>query len=154
MKTKLTLLLTIIFIVIISCERNNEVSPPEIEILTSYSWKEYKYYIRFEDSSLYDNSELWLLEECDTTIYTFNINNSFIKRKNCETNLNIEYWQYNSNNNKINIYYDSVYSDYDYTYIIEEINNDTLKLFLVPLSDPNEQVNGNLIYLYSIPKEI
>lgn len=165
MKTKIIFFITVIFFIIISCvlvdkrskpsndsEINSSLSLPKISTLTNYSWKKCKQYIRMEDYTLYDVSEQHLLDICDTIIYTFGSDSSFLQKAPCESSPIVKYWQYNSNKNKINIYYDEQCTDYDYSYILEEISNDSLKLFLVPIDNPNEQIAGNIIYFYSIKK--
>lgn len=168
MKTKIFTLISSLFVILItiSCLKADEIQPPpndyeidsviiptEIVLLTDYSWKVSKYYARLSDYSLYDMSDPFLLGTCDTSVFTFDADKSFILRSLCENDPFVEYWQYDSNQQEIGIFYDEEFTDYDYSYRLEEITNDSLRLFLVPINNPDELVSGTIIHLYSVPKE-
>ena len=134
-------------------DSNSTVTPHEIELLTKYSWRECKHYARLNDTFMYDFSNEFLIETCDTNIFTFYDDYSFTWRGLCENDPAVEYWQYDPNKQKIHIFFDEAWTDYDKSLRIEEITDDSLKLFFIPEDNPDELVEGNLLYFYSIPIE-
>lgn len=133
----------LLIIVILSCQKPEEIIPPDennndsneipeyVQYLSKYSWQDCKYIMRQSDSSLYDMSSFYFADVCDSLIFTFDTNNVFYEHNICESNNSSYFWNFNSDYKFIRMFYDEQFSNLNYSYRIEELNDDTLKLFFI-----------------------
>jgi len=148
----------VIFITLSSCKKPKEIIPdnPTIdtiaEKLMKYSWVQDKIFTVLPDSSIYDLSSNLIVSDCKL-VHTYSANNIFYSKGECDTNPWNIYWHLDSENFKIEIYYDSLFTELETAYKILKLTNDSLKVFVINSNNPEELVIGSYINFHSKEKE-
>ena len=152
-KTNLFILIAIIFFIFtLSC--NKLKGPSDVELkLTKYSWIVCKYEVRLADSSTQSMNELYLPETCYKQIFTYASDNKYHHEDFCDGgNHGNDYWQLRKEEDRILVFLDEENQILDHTYVIEKLDNDSLKLFIFNPDEPDNLLEGLLISYYSTEK--
>lgn len=132
---------------------SSSIIKSNVSKIEEYSWRECKYVTRLDDFSPIDMSDFYFQEMCDTLTYCFNTDGTFYQKNDCDYNSNMKYWKFNFDYSQVGVFYNEKCTDLESLFKIEEISDDTLKLFYITFEEPNEFIRGTIIYLHSIPKE-
>ncbi len=160
MKTNYLIILSIVsFIALFSCNKPEDTpsDTPETvdtiaEKLMKYSWVQCEIFTVLLDSSIYDLSSNLIVPDCKL-VHTYSSYNVFYSKGECDVNPWDIYWYLDNENSKIQIYYDSLFTDLESTYKILKLTGDSLKVFVINSNSPEEFFIGNYINFYSKEKE-
>lgn len=162
MKTKKTFLLigiiATLLLTFFSCEKPEDPKPVQIdsiaELLKKYSWYQEKYFIRDEDSSMYDVTENIIGEGCNY-IYTFAQDSIFFGEYPCNGDTEQMFWHLRNNSTEIVITIDTNWAEEypDQILKIEKLTEDTLKIYYVNVFKQEEQFVGSVMYFVAIDKK-